>query len=386
MRDAQALVDAAAERAGSRDLGADTWRDGLAVLLESARAEADLNELGVAVLTDLVVGWLANRIDVERWHADHPEIAQQDVGAPLFGLGLPRTGSTALSFLLAADPARRSLRTWEAQQPCPPPEAATEHDDPRIPATQAGIDVQRELFPEFVGMLPTSATGPQECLVVLAFDCRSMLPAGMMHLPGYTSWLLHAADMVTAYRYHRRVLQLLQWRCPPTRWWLKSPSHMLSIDALARVYPDARFVMTHRDIRAVIPSLVALMSALSRPLARRHDPRRIAAHVVDVWEEGLRRLVAFRDAGNEHRFFDVEFGELRDDPMPTIRRLYEWLGEELSPEAARRMAAWWRENAKDRHGASPTGSEDHAVDPGELGERFAFYHERFVAGGGRITR
>lgn len=386
MWDPQALVDAACARTGLDDLGADTWQEGLAVLLGSARAEADLNELGRAVLTDQVVGWLANRLEVERWHRDHPEIAEQPLAAPLFGLGLPRTGSTALSFLLAADPARRSLRTWEAQRPCPPPERATEHEDPRIAATQAGIDVQQELFPDFVGMLPTSATGPQECLVLLALDLRSMLPAGMLRIPGYVSWLLHDADAEVAYRYHRRVLQLLQWRCPPTSWWLKSPSHMLTIDALDRVYPGARFVMTHRDVRRVIPSLAALMSALTRPLTDRHDPQALGRHIVEVWEEGLRRLVAFRDADNEHRFFDVGFAEMRDDPLPTVERLYAWLGEELSPDAARRMAAWWAANSRDRHGAHEVDAADYGIDADELGERFAFYHERFVTDGGGAAR
>src|SRR5678815_4177623 len=82
-------------------------------------------------MSDQIVGYLVNRLHVEQWYALHPEIDEQEIVAPLIGLGLPRTGSTALSFLLAQDPARRSLRNWEAVKPCPPPETATEHTDPR---------------------------------------------------------------------------------------------------------------------------------------------------------------------------------------------------------------------------------------------------------------
>ena len=141
---------------------------------------------------------------------------------------------------------------WEAGQPCPPPETATEHTDPRIAAAQAGIDFTNEMFTGFAGMLPTAADGPQECLLPMAFEFRSLIFEGMSLIPSYTAWLLQC-DMEPAYRYHRRVLKLLQWRCPPDRWWLKTPAHMLSIDALNAVYPDARFVMTHRDVGKVLP-------------------------------------------------------------------------------------------------------------------------------------
>ncbi len=178
-----------------------------------------------------------------------------------------------MAYLLAQDPARRSLRTWEASTPCPPPETATEHTDPRIAEAQAGIDFTNEMFPGFEGMIPTSATGPQECLLLMALDFRSLIFEGMTLIPTYTSWLLQC-DMEPAYRYHRRVLQLLQWRCPPERWWLKTPAHMLSIDALDAVYPDARFVMTHRDVGKVLPSVCALYDTFSSILTDRPRPPR----------------------------------------------------------------------------------------------------------------
>jgi hypothetical protein len=374
--DADALVDAARERTGLADFGAETWQEGLHALIESMDKDADLTPMGHDVLADQFVGYLANRLQIEDWHRSHPDIGEQPIVAPLFGLGLPRTGSTALSFLLALDPARRSLRTWEAGHPCPPPETATEHTDARIAAAQAGIDFTHEMFPDFVGMLPSSATGPQECILLMAMDFRSMVFDGMARLPTYDSWLF-GCDMEPAYRFHRRVLQLLQWRCPPTSWWLKTPSHMHAITELDRVYPDARFVMTHRDITKVIPSVAAVMSALSAPLTASPDPSYLGRHNADVWEMALQRLIHFRDAGNEHRFFDISFRDMQTDPMGTIGRLYDWLGEDLSAEGERRMAAWWDDNSKDRQGASSYRPEDFGIDLGELRERFRFYTERF---------
>lgn len=370
------LVELARERAGSTDLGDDTWQEPLAVLVASWNDEAELNELGVSAMTDLAVGFLVNRLEVERWYAAHPEIGDEVIVAPLFGLGLPRTGSTATSYLLAQDPARRSLRIWEAGSPCPPPETATEHTDPRIAAAQAGIDLTNDLFPGFAGMLPSEAEGPQECLLLLAMGFRSQLFEGMAHVPSYSRWLL-ACDLEPAYRYHERVLKLLQWRCPPTRWWLKSPAHMHSIDALDRVYPDARFVMTHRDVGAVLPSVCALYDSLTRILSDAPDPLAIGAQNLELWRVSLERLLAFRDRGNEHRFHDVAFEDVQRDPIGSMARLYASLGDELTDEARRRMQTWWTDSSRERSGPVHHDPEPFGLDLAAIHRRFADYHARF---------
>jgi hypothetical protein len=371
------LIDAARRRTGHDDFGEDSWREGLDVLLRALSSDVVLNDIGVGVFTDQITGHLANRLEVEHWHATHPEIGEQEIVAPLFGLGLPRTGSTATSFLLACDPTRRALRTWEASAPCPPPETATEHTDPRIEASEAGIQVIRELFPDFVGMLPTSATGPQECIVPMAMTFRSQVFEGMALLPTYTEWILHC-DMEPAYRYHRRLLQLLQWRCPPTRWWLKSPAHMTSIDALDAVYPDARFVMTHRDLGRVLPSVCAVKQALSSPLAERLDLVALGDHEVSLWSASVERLIRFRDAGNEHRFSDLQFAEVQADPLGAVERLYRDLGDELTAETRGRMADWWESSAADRATGPRPDAAEYGLDLVALRERFASYHQRFA--------
>jgi hypothetical protein len=372
------LVETAIERAGSDDFGPDTWQEGLGVLIRSLEQDAHLNELGTSAMADQIVGNLVNRLQVEQCYAAHPEIDDEEIIAPLFGLGLPRTGSTALSFLLAQDTARRSLRVWEASTPCPPPETATEHTDPRIAVAQAGIDVTNELFPGFAGMLPTAADGPQECLVLMALDFRSLMFEGMAAVPSYSEWLLQC-DMVPAYRYHQRVLKLLQWKCPPNQWWLKTPAHMLSIDALDKVYPDARFVMTHRDVSKVLTSVCALYGTLAGVLTTQLDAPAIGAHNTETWRTALERLVAFRDDGNEHRFFDLAFEAVQRDPIGAVTQLYAELGDDLTDRARARMQAWWDDSTKDRAGPATYAAEGFELHQQDIAQRFAFYSDRFVA-------
>src|SRR6185437_14343857 len=107
------LIEAARSRSGLDDFGGDSYREGLERLVDSINRESRLNELGTIAVPEMLIGLLINRLQVEDWYRRHPEIEDQEIVAPLFGVGLPRTGSTALSFMLAQDPGNRSLRMWE---------------------------------------------------------------------------------------------------------------------------------------------------------------------------------------------------------------------------------------------------------------------------------
>lgn len=375
---ADELIAQARTTTGLDDLGPDTFHEGLVALLDGAEAAGSLNELGVAVLRDQALGHLITRLEVEDWYRRHPEIDEQEVSAPLFGLGLPRTGSTALSFLLAEDPRARSLLTWEAGKPTPPPAPETHATDPRIADAAVTISFLDEMAPHFKVMLPMSPTGPTECLQILALDFRSAVFLALGDNPGYDAWVADC-DMVSAYEYHRRVLKLLQWKFPKRPWRLKSPAHMHSIDALVQVYPDARFVMTHRDIAQVIPSVVSLLDSTSELLRGAPLPDGFAAGQAAYWERGLRTTLAFRDGGQDDRFFDLGFAELRPDPMPAIGRFYDWLGMDLTEEVADRMRTWWASNPADKHGIHLYKPEQYGIDLDQIREQFAFYNQRFAA-------
>jgi hypothetical protein len=373
--DEKQLIAKACEKTQADDFGPEGWQVGLQALVGALNEEGNLNELGEAVYVDQLVGLLSSRLEIERWYADFPGIEQQEIVAPLFGIGLPRTGSTALSFLLACDESRRSLRTWEASSPCPPPETATEHTDPRIAVSAAGIEMSHQMFPDFVGMLPSSPTGPSECLLLMGLDFHSQLFQGMAILPSYTDFLL-TCDMEPTYRYHKRVLKLLQWRCPPNRWSLKTPSHMSTIRGLDSVYPDARFVMTHRDITSVIPSVCAVKEALSTPLTDSFDCLAVGRHEHMLWLESIRRLIDFRKDGREDRFVDVSFSEMQSDPIGSMGRLYYQLGDNLTPDTRNRMAEWWEESAKDRRQGKRPDPATYGLDVDALRKDFAFYHDQ----------
>ncbi|MBW8786040.1 MAG: sulfotransferase, partial [Novosphingobium sp.] len=154
---AAALIERARVETGLSDFGGDSFREGLEVLLNSARTEARLNATGEAALELQVVMLLSQRLRIEYWYRRHPEIDAKEIVAPLMVLGLPRTGSTALHCLLGEDPAARVIRNWEGMNPTPPPEAATQASDPRIAIMQGHMERRDRLTPRMRQMLPSSA-------------------------------------------------------------------------------------------------------------------------------------------------------------------------------------------------------------------------------------
>ncbi|CAN7515381.1 sulfotransferase [Phenylobacterium sp. LjRoot225] len=374
---ASELIDRAKAAVSLEDFGDDGFREGLEILVASADAEARFTETGRAAFDGQIIGFLGQRLQVEDWYARHPEIDEQEITAPLIGLGLPRTGSTALSCLLAEDPAVRFIRTWEGITPCPPPRKETEHTDPRIAIAEESMARRNVLFPRMKIMLPSTATGPTECQTFMGHDFKSQLFQAFARIPTYTDWLNYRADLVPTYRYVKRVLKLLQWRCPPTRWRLKNPSHSMFITALDEVFPDARYWMTHRDIGAVVPSVCDVYYELSKAYSDEVDTRFLGEQNSAWTELGLRRVIAFRDAGNDDRFFDIHFAPFQKDPFPILEKLYAFLGEGLTAETRARMQAWREAMPRDKHGAAPHDPAAFGIDLAALRQRFGFYAERF---------
>lgn len=365
------LMAAAVQRTGLDDFGEDSFREGLEILLRALDAEARLNARGEAFIYDRIGLHLSQRLQVEDWFRRHPEIADEQITAPLFGLGLPRTGSTALSFLLAQDPDIRYVRSWESSRPCPPPSTVL-GDDPRIPPDQRPVVVGSRHH------VPNDVQGPMECLDLMALDFKSQIFQAFAQVPSYSEWLLEQADFTSTYRYQRRVLQLLQWGEPTRRWRLKSPAHMISLDYLDRVFPDARFVMTHRDPTDVMLSVADVYGDIVGGFSDDVDRHYLGELNVTQWSAGVERTLRFRDAGGDDRFYDIDFRSMQSDPVGQVRGLYAWLGEPVTETFEAAMRAWWAENAEKREPHPKADPQSFGLDLDEIRPRFAHYVDRYL--------
>jgi hypothetical protein len=363
------VVASATKAAGSDDLGDDSYREPLAVFLDSCEKEAELTTFGRILITKMLAAALTNRIALHRWSLQHPDVLDERIDSPWIIIGLPRTGTSVLSMLLGLDPVARPLLQWEAAHPIPPPTLAEADEDPRIAQTAKELDGLMKLNPPLKAMHPFGATLAQECVSLFMYDVRTLALETQAHVPSYARWL-EQADMAPAYAQHRLALQTLQSRQPTERWVLKTPNHLWHLEALLAAYPDARIIWTHRDPGPVVTSLASLANAGQRPLTKRSDPRPTA----NEWKRkclfALGSAVAFDEKSEAGWCQHLHYDSLMADPVGTVRDLYHSFGEDVGDLHARRMDAFLDHRPKDVFGR-------HHYEPGDFGWTYAGLAEEF---------
>ncbi|HET6950385.1 MAG TPA: sulfotransferase [Acidimicrobiales bacterium] len=366
----QLLGEAVAE-AGHDDFGPGDFREGLDVLLDSLERDGDLHpDTDVAVIGDLRRR-LVNRLEVEAWYVEHPEVEDVAVRGPIDINGLPRTGTTALADMLSLDPQFRCLRGWEQAKPVPPPVSGGEAEDPRRLAFVRMRD-ERSAEHEAMHIMEVDATMEDTEVLGMAFHGQQMT----LPVPGYRAWW-RRADLTETYRYHRRVVKLLGSRRPPELWLFKAPHHKFHLEALAAAYPDARFVMTHRDPAKVVPSYTSLVSTVFPAAAGERDLHALGCEVSEHLRAGMERAIEERARIGDDRFLDVHHRELVADPRGTIHCIYEWLGLELTAAVEEAIVAWQQANAMGAKGTHRYTAEQFGLSVGQIRSDYDFYIRRF---------
>jgi hypothetical protein len=370
----QLLDEAVAEAGGHDDFGPGDFREGLAVLLDSLERDGDLDPSTDAAVVGDLRRRLVNRLEVEAWYADHPEVADVAVDGPIDINGLPRTGTTALADMLSLDPQFRCLTGWEQVRPVPPPVAGVAGQDADDPRRQAFVAEQEHRSAERRAMhiVEIDATMEDTEILGMAFHGQQMT----LPVAGYRAWWRHA-DLTETYRYHRRVVQLLGSRKPPELWLFKAPHHKFHLEALARAYPGVRFVMTHRDPAKVVPSYTSLVSTVFPAAAGERDLHALGAEVSVHLREGMERAIEERSRIGDDRFLDVHHRDLVADPQGTVRRVYEWLDLDLSPDVAQTIFAWQDAHAMGTGGTHRYTAEQFGLRADRIRDEYDFYIRHF---------
>jgi hypothetical protein len=370
--DANELEDGACAATGLDDFGSSYYREGLERIVEALNTEADLNEMGRVIQHATISNALIQRLKIEDAYRQHPEIDDQEVGGPVFVIGLPRTGTTALSQLVAADPQFRSLRTWESQAPTPPPEAATQHTDPRIAQAEAGLKMLDDMFPLMKTMHNSEATAPTECQDLMGMSFRTFHFDGAVRAPAYLAWVMQC-DMGETYTFHRRVLKLLQWHCPPELWHLKTPVDMFALDALVEAYPNAKFLWSHRDPAKVLGSVCSLIQYVRSWSSDRNGAKELGAEQLDSWVEAVGRAMDFRRRMGDDRFTDVSFAQLQTNPVGTLQTSYDSLGLTFTDDTLQAVTQWAQGHRPGSRGTHDYDLADYGLTTEDVRERFADY-------------
>lgn len=368
--DEVSLLQHACRATGLDDFGDELWRQPFRVFIKSLEDEAQLTLMGRLMARNDIILWLSTRLQVTDTLKRHPQILDEEIIAPMFIVGLPRSGTSILFELLSQDPDAGVPLMWEALQPCPPPETATYTTDSRIEHADKLFTQWNRVAPEFASMHEMRGDIPAECGLLMAGTFISDHCASLHQTSSYSAWCL-TADFQPVYEYHKTILKILQWKNPRTRWLLKAPEHQVHLETLLQVYPDARLVQTHRDPIKCMASTASLLGTLY--YMRSDQP--FNAHLFDniilgeATAQRLERVMEQREKGivPVDRIADSRYQDLMDDPMACIAKLYAHFGMDLSETASKRMLDYLQRKPQGKF-----GQHSYQVDARRTGDRPLF--------------
>ncbi|MEZ0341228.1 sulfotransferase [Mycobacterium sp. pV006] len=371
--DADVLIADAQESTGLTDFGDDTLPARVALAVDRLnRAELDESGLHAAALT--INGLLTSRLNFIADHARLP-LADEQITAPLFATGEPRSGTTLLHALLAEDQESRALRFWEVMYPSPPPGLASD-DDPRRAQADADWREILERIPPWIVSHPYNdllGAGLPECERTWAFDFRAMNPSAWWRVP--LTIQNFPQDPHAQYALHRMMLQHIQHTREPKRWILKG-FHGRRLRALFDTYPDARIVWVHRDPVQVLASQIVAFGQINESLAGTLDWTRYAKDTIEGSRANFHAYLT-DPLVDDPRIHHVRYRDFVADPVATIGGFYDFAGVPFTAETEKAMRGYLTTNRSDRYGKFTYSTDVLPVPVAQLHDEFAAYRDRF---------
>jgi len=374
--DPATLMAAASAETGLDDFGDPWFREPLDVVCAAYREQGGLSPVGLTMNWAQLQSMLKNRLLIEHYVAEHPEVTAIEIARPIVIAGLPRTGTTHLHNMLAADPALRHLPYWESLEPLLPPAERGMTPDPRIARAAAGLEIVNGAMPNFAAMHEMTADHVHEEIQLLALTFSTMFFETLAPTPRYRDWW-DSTDQRPAYAYLKRILQVLQHARGGERWVLKSPQHLAQLPAVMATFPDATVVLTHRDPVAVTVSMATMGTYTARLQLDPIDPIALGAYWSGRVEHLLTSCDEHRDDVPAAQSIDVRFADFMADEAATVEAIYDRAGQPLTTEALDAMEAFRQSHPRGRHGAIAYRAGPLGIDIDERRSALRHYSERF---------
>ena len=373
------FLDAARATTGLSDFGEMDFTERLAVWCEAIDEDEFLSPVGRAGLWTMILRYACDRLRVEDLVHRHPEILDIVIDRPIIVAGPPRSGTTHLLGLLSADTRFRSLPWWEAIAPIPGPADAATPDDanPRYTRADAGWREFEALLPLMAYMHEFSADHVSEDIELQALDFSSYLIEWLAHVPRWRDYYL-SHDQSGTYAYLKKGLQVLTFLKGPNRWVIKCPQHMEQLPALSATFPDATFVITHRDPVASIRSTLSMWLYASRVLRTKSDPEEPKGYWIDRYKTLLSRCVRDHHLLPPEQTIDVYFHEWIANPDETLRAIYAKANLPLDETTLSTLHAYHAAHDPGVKGRVRFDLErDFNISADKIRDQFAFYFDCF---------
>jgi hypothetical protein len=379
---ASEILVRAERESGSWGLADDGLIARVTSLVDRINARGPYGPEQIRAMHEQILRVLVVRLRLAQDRMKFATIANEPIVRPLFIIGLARSGTTLLHSLLADDPDALKLESWHVYAPSPPPGAGPVVAG-RISFAQRQVEAWSDFCPAQKVFHPYVDKGAFQLIEdeeIFSLDFRSAYPYHFYRVPMLDpAMALLSADQDGAFRFHRALLQHLQWNTGRGRWVCKGPSHQMNLTTLFAVYPDALCIWAHRPLGEIYASNVAIRAATYDAIQGRPvDWSSQAREHVERLKAAIDKLMASQVI-DDPRIMHVSFREISSDPIRIVRKIYDRQGLEFSNAHEGRLKQWLSdpENASDRYGRYPYSYEAFGLDRTWVENLFADYSKRF---------
>lgn len=367
------VLEDARQKAGLDDFGGDDFKEGLQKLLTTYDANG-YDEKGRKRCRRRVVELLSARLRIAAAFERHPDIRDVEIKRPMYLTGLPRTGTSALLNLLAADPAARPLKLWEGMNPDPIEGLKAGEEDPRYLMMKQYYDSMNEKS-DFKKIHHTTADTPEECIHLLNHTFQDVQYGVETMMEPYASWF-QQHNKRDSYYYYADLLKMLQWQRPGERWLLKSPCHLWALDTLVEMFPDCSIIITHRNPLECITSYASMMAALM-PGRKDLDKTQLGPVVMEYLARKLEASLLARENFGAERVIDIQFNDFLDNPLAMANKIYQHFDLPMENEAKAAIENYAAEHPMGKHGKHEYDLGEYGLNEAQILKRFGFYIDRF---------
>ena len=380
----QSILHEASQATGLDDFGSLDFVARLELLCDEWGSDTNLVNLGRLSLRNKLLQHAKSRLLIQDVLSRHPEIHAVEVQAPIIVAGLPRSGTTHLLNLMAADSRLRALPLWESYEPIPlPGEALLENGaDPRYQRCEEIWQTMQALSPLLAVMHPMSPDHIHEELELMGPNFSSYNYEWLSVSPRWRDHY-YACDQTPHYDYMKTVLKILTWQDgdasgKKTRWVLKCPQHLEQLGVLQKAFPDATIAITHRDPVSVIQSAATMLAYGQRINRKQVDLEGLMSYWTDRVIHLLRACVRDHGSLSAERSIDVLFHELMADDVGMVGKIYAKADLEMTALARSELQTFVDEHKRGKDGRVIYNlREDFGVEPEQLRALFDFYVTRF---------
>jgi hypothetical protein len=375
------LLAAAEQATGLADYGDMDPRPSLAALCHSINEEATLTEAGMAGKRLSLIRVLCNRLLLQNELARNPAVLRQTIVKPIVILGLPRSGTTKLHRLIAADPGMQKLPLWKLLFPVKALTPGAGSDvERRIAATEGFVNAIKTGNPEMYAGHPMLAREPDEEYFGMELSFQAHINTSSFYTPSYERWL-DEQDFTNWYAWLRQFLQYQQFvdGGVPRPWVLKAPHHLGHLPLLFQFFPDATVVHCHRDPVTTVTSFCALIGASRRNSSCQYRSEEVGRYILRVYRKRMQAYLRDRAHFEKTKaFVDLDYRRILNDSPQVVRECYAAAKIDLTLDAESAMRHWETANEQHKHGRHQYSSlASYGISEADIHEAFGEYCRQF---------